>query len=31
MALSLGKAFGQSAKPSAGPESLFGLDNVIDV
>ena len=31
MALSLGQALGQSAKPSVGPESLFGLDNVIDV
>ena len=24
-------SFGQGAEPSAGPESLFGLDNVIDV
>jgi spore coat protein CotH len=31
LALSLGQALGQSAKPSVGPESLFGLDNVIDV
>jgi len=30
-ALSLGQALGQGEKPSAGPESLFGLDNVIDV
>ena len=27
----LGQALGQGEKPSAGPESLFGLDNVIDV
>ena len=29
--MSLGQALGQGEKPSAGPESLFGLDNVIDV
>ena len=31
VAVSLGQALGQGTKPSAGPESLFGLDNVIDV
>ena len=31
VAMSLGQALGQGEKPSAGPESLFGLDNVIDV
>ena len=31
VAMSLGQALGQGAEPSAGPESLFGLDNVIDV
>jgi len=29
--LALALAVGQGAEPSAGPESLFGLDNVIDV
>ena len=29
--MSLGQALGQGENPSAGPESLFGLDNVIDV
>ena len=29
--MSLGQALGQGEKPSAGPESLFGLDHVIDV
>ena len=29
--MSLGQTLGQGEKPSAGPESLFGLDNVIDV
>ena len=29
--LSLGQVLGQEAKPSGGPELLFGLDNVIDV
>ncbi|MDP7585358.1 MAG: CotH kinase family protein, partial [Verrucomicrobiota bacterium] len=29
--LALALALGQGAEPSAGPESLFGLDNVIDV
>ena len=31
VAMALGQALGQGEKPSAGPESLFGLDNVIDV
>jgi len=31
VAVSLGQALGQGAKPSAGPGSIFGLDNVIDV
>ena len=31
VAMSLGQALGQGENPSAGPESLFGLDNVIDV
>ena len=29
--MSFGQALGQGAEPSGGPESLFGLDNVIDV
>ena len=31
VAMSLGQALGQGENPSVGPESLFGLDNVIDV